>query len=220
MLAQKGQNVEARLARAIAHKIPIPNFPLPMRQDPRQRFQPRLHDSFHSDYLSRRITPTRKEKSRPVQRVSQSKLLTSKPNLLPFPFSSHSLTLSSIVKRPDSPPTIFSDTLLFLGTWTLLPPHCSSSSIAHSPFPPLPPLSLFPAPIHPSLSLSSNASKYPLSRSPCFHAAFGLRLSTAGSAINFRAPTPSNISLPFVRASSSFCRGPPVHAGKRAAYYG
>lgn len=153
MLAQKGQNVEARLARAIAHKIPIPNFPLPMRQDPRQRFQPRLHDSFHSDYLSRRITPTRKEKSRPVQRISQSKLLTSKPNLLPFPFSSHSLTLSSIVKRPDSPPTIFSDTLLFLGTWTLLPPHCSSSSIAHSPFPPLPPLSLFPAPIHSSLSL-------------------------------------------------------------------
>lgn len=172
MLAQKGQNVEARLARAIAHKIPIPNFPLPMRQDPRQRFQPRLHDSFHSDYLSRRITPTRKEKSRPVQRISQSKLLTSKPNLLPFPFSSHSLTLSSIVKRPDSPPQPYFPihfSFLVLGLSSLpivLPPqsliHRSPLS-PHFPYFPLPsiPLSLSRATRPSTLSLAPPVSMLP-----------------------------------------------------------
>lgn len=151
MLAQKGQNVEARLARAIAHKIPIPNFPLPMRQDPRQRFQPRLHDSFHSDYLSRRITPTRKEKSRPVQRISQSKLLTSKPNLLPFPFSSHSLTLSSIVKRL-SPNHIFRYTSL---SWYLDSPPSPLFFLLNRSFtvPPSPPTFLISR-SHPFLSLS------------------------------------------------------------------
>lgn len=47
------------------------------------------------------------------------------------------------------------------------------------------------------------------------------RQQPAASAINFRAPTPSNISLPFVYAPVPlFARGPPLHADKRAAYYG
>lgn len=140
---------------------------------------------------------------------------------LPFPRSQLSNGQSS-----NSPPIIFSDTFLFLDTWTTLSSlhHCSFSSIAHSLFLP-PPLSSFPR-FYSSLSLKHTNifDILSLSFSPSFHpgrcGSRGLRLSTAGSAINFRAPTPSNISLPFVRASSSFCRGPPVHADKRAAYYG
>lgn len=143
---------------------------------------------------------------------------------LPFPRSQLSNGQSS-----NSPPTIFSDTFLFLDTWATLSSssslhHCSFSSIAHSLFLP-PPLSSFPR-FYSSLSLkyTNIFDILSLSFSPSFHpgrcGSRGLRLSTAGSAINFRAPTPSNISLPFVRASSSFCRGPPVHADKRAAYYG
>ena len=67
---------------------------------------------------------------------------------LPFPRSQLSNGQSS-----NSPPTIFSDTFLFLDTWTTLSSlhHCSFSSIAHSLFLP-PPLSSFPR-FYSSLSL-------------------------------------------------------------------